>query len=543
METAQGPFSSLNPMDIFTQLGTPGLTSIDQSGTEPFYGSEHTAYHELTSYADDVNQAQALTEAIKASRTDMTAAVPAQKYIEDTRNSKWTITNTSQGFATQGTTTAYLSSAQCVDLKTTRITGSVQITTPALAGAAATDFYILPSGFPLMCFTYGLQIGQNGNVLQDPGTATDQFWLTQMRLGKKRFDESDLIYSITPWQTAVPANVHGNDGDAFNWYTNPDSFGAPADVAEVTLAAGAVAQQFTATFTMRPTHSFFNIVKTWPPNIPLKLIITWNPALTESLVGFAGNAANAPPQVSLLIHTIRSEELYLEPSMRSFIMNHFETGPGTNYNQLALARTMNRAALFDPTFGIPQYNPANVGGIFQFEVFRLSSHAISGSAFQIHPVLNGSARPTFIVIGIPHPVLTYSSSVTNPANPLQSLQILYNGQTVWDEPYFQVTAVGNNLLPLYAESARYADTERGLGLGKMWWNYASWAADHAWIIVNIAPSHNKGEIQPNSSAPVEIRGQFTVPAPAGLNIRVGLFFDQTMLLQKNNTAIFSLPIY
>jgi len=246
----------------------------------------------------------------------------------------------------------------------------------------------------------------------------------------------------------------------------------------------------------------------------------------------------------LRIHTIRSEEIYLEPSMRTYIMNHFETGPLTNMNQLANARTMNSAALFDPTFGIPQYNAANIGAIFQFDVHRLSSHAISGSAFQIHPVLNGSARPKMLVLAIPNPNLPYSGTLT-PATgcTLQTLQILYNGQTVWDEPYSQVTDVNNNMLPLYAESARYAGCDRGIGPKKPWFNYESWFADRGWIVINLAPSHNENEIQPNSSAPIEIRGTFTTAVPQGLNIRVGLFFDQTMLLQKNNTAIFSLPIY
>lgn len=518
-------------MDIFTQLGTPGLSTISQTGTEPFLGGEHTALHELTSYADDLNQAQALTDAVRASRTDMTAAVPAQKYVEDTRNSKWTITNTNQGFSDQGFSTAYLSSAQCVDLKTTRLTGSISISQPGL-GAAPTnaDFYMLADALPLMCFTYGIQIGQNGNVLQDPGTSSDQFWLTQMRLAKKNFRKSDLVYS---WN--MPPDPE------FNFATLPATYAtAPLSYAS-TIPATNAASVTTITFTIRPTHSFFNIVKTWPPCIPLKLTISWNPSLLATLIkGFGAAAAAAKTAtITLQIHTIRSEEIYLEPSVRQYIMNHFEVGPLTNMNQLALARTMNRATLFDPTFGIPQYNAANIGAIFQFEVFRLSSHAISGNQFQIHPVLNGSARPTFIVIGIPHQTRLYSSNLSN----LQSIQVLYNGQTVWDEPYIIQTNANNNLLPLYAETARHADAERGLAEQKFWWSYDTWFADHGWIIVNIAPSHNSAEVQPNSSAPVEIRGQFINAPPENLNLRVGLFFDQTMLLQKNNTAIFSLPIY
>lgn len=529
-------------MDIFTQLGTPGLSTIDQTGVEPFLGGDHTALHELTSYADDLNQAQALTEAIKASRTDMTAAVPAQKYIEDTRNSKWTITNTNQGFSAQGSTAAYLSSAQCVDLQTTRLTGSIQLTIPALGAApTAADYYLVTPGLPLMCFTYGLQIGQNGNVLQDPGTSTDQLWLTQMRLAKKGFRDSDLIYSLVDF----PVAGNTGDGSAFSSGSVQSTYADGTKVFNPIIPATNANRVLTTTFTCRPTHAFFNIIKTWPPNIPLKLLIEWNPAITSTLIKGMGGAvgANKAISVELRIHTIRSEELYLEPSMRTYIMNHFETGPLTNMNQLAMARTMNKATLFDPTFGIPQYNAANIGAIFQFEVFRLSSHAINGTQFQIHPVLNGSARPTIIVIAFPHPSLPYSSTIAGDNLTLQSLQILYNGQTVWDEPYTAIADVGENMEPLYAESSKYARSETGIGTGKQWWRYPAWFQDHAWVIVNIAPSHNPAEIQPNSSAPVEIRGQFKTPVVAGTNVRVGLFFDQTMLLQKNNTAIFSLPIY
>jgi hypothetical protein len=539
METAQGPFSSLNPMDMAGQLGLPGLSTISQTGSDPSYGSDHTSMHELTSYADDLNRAQALTEAVKASRTDMTAAVPAQHYVEDTRNSKWTITNTNNGFAPQGSTTAYLSSAQCVDLKTTRLTGSMQITIPGMVGPTPADYYILPSALPLMVFTYGLQIGQNGNVLQDVGTSTDQFWLTQMRLAKRAFNKSDLVWSETQWQ----ANAQ-RDGQIFNWNMGANNYATGAGVTDVTINATAGQQILTSTFTIRPTHPFFNIVKTWPPNIPLKLLVEWKPALLTQLIMPHGAAANTAT-MELRVHTVRSEEIYLEPSMRTYIMNHFETGPLTNMNQLALSRTMNRAALFDPTFGIPQFNAANVGAVYQFEVNRLSSHAVSGTQFQFHPVLNGSARPTKVVIAIPHQFLPFSASLTPaPGCTLQTLQVLYNGQTVWDEPYTQVTDVANNMEPLYAESMRYAGADTGtIGVTKQWWGYEAWFADRAWIVVNLAPSHNDAEVQPNASAPVEIRGTFTAAPPAGMNIRVGLFFDQTMLIQKNNTTVFSLPIY
>jgi hypothetical protein len=469
----------------------------------------------------------------------MTAAVPAQHYVEDTRNSKWTITNTNNGFAEQGSTTAYLSSAQCVDLKTTRLTGSIQITLPATAAAPVpADYYILPPALPLMVFTYGLQVGQNGNVLMDVGTSTDQFWLTQMRLAKRAFNNSDLVWSITQFQPGPK-----EDGQIFSWNMQPNVYNTPAGVTDITIPATAAQQVLQATFTIRPTHPFFNIVKTWPPNIPLKLLVEWKPALLATLVQTHGAAL--PATVALRVHTVRSEEIYLEPSMRSYIMNHFETGPLTNMNQLALSRTMNRAALFDPTFGIPQFNAANVGAVYQFEVNRLSSHAVSGTQFQFHPVLNGSARPTKLVISIPHPVLPYQSSLTPAAGcTLQTLQVLYNGQTVWDEPYTQVSDVGDNMEPLYAESMRYAGADAGtIGVTKPWWGYEAWFADRSWIVVTLAPSHNDAEIQPNASAPVEIRGTFTAPAPAGMNIRVGLFFDQTMLIQKNNTTVFSLPIY
>jgi hypothetical protein len=238
--------------------------------------------------------------------------------------------------------------------------------------------------------------------------------------------------------------------------------------------------------------------------------------------------------------------------MRQYIMNHFATGPLTNMNQLAQARTLNDAALYDPTFGIPSYNPANISAIYQFETSRLSTHSISGNNFQFHPVLNGSARPKRIVLGFPHAKTAYSSSAFPNADGntfLNSLQILYNGQTVWDEPFIPLSDVTGNtptgsLLPLYGEVRRNVGDQNNNGNDtSSYWNYQRWIGDAFWIVVKIGPSHNDLEIQPNEAAPVEVRGSFAGTLPPNYNIRVGLFFDQTMLLQKNNTAIFSLPIY
>jgi hypothetical protein len=526
-------------MELATAPGLPGLSTISEMGGLGGMGADHTSLSELTSYAESLNREQAFTEAIRSSRTDMLAAVPAQEYIEDTRISKWTMTTTSQGFAPQGEVTAYLSSAQCVDLQSTRMTGSCSITFPA-GTAGAANYFVVPTALPLMLMTYGVQIGQNGNVLQDPGTATDQCWLTQMRLAKRPFNESDLVYSSTRLGTVL-------DGKALSYTTEPNAYTSNATVNEVTIPSGAAAQTLTFTFTIRPPHSFFGIEKTWPPNLPLKMIVRWNPSNTAGLIGAQGTAVDqlAAVEINVRVDYIRTEEIYLVPEMRTYIMNHFETGPGTNLDQRALARTMNKAALFDPTFGIPQYNAADVGAIFQFDAFRLSSHAVNGTQWQIMPVLNGSARPTTIVIAIPNPDIPYTSALApQPGCTLNSLQVLYNGQTIWDSPFVPVADVGNNMEPLYAESKRNADADTGtVGPLTPWWNYESWKADHSWIVVKIAPSHNRNEIQPFRSAPVEIRGTFTTPVPAGMNIRVGLFFNQTMLLQKNNTAIFSLPIY
>lgn len=528
-------------MELATAPGLPGLGTISEMGGLGGLGADHSALSELTSYADSINREQAFTEAIRSSRTDMLAAVPAQEYIEDTRISKWTQVATSQGLSPQGEVTAYLSSAQCVDLKSTRMSGTMTITFPAGAVAAG-NYWLLPSALPLMPFIYGIQIGQNGNVLQDPGTATDQGWLTQMRLAKKAFNDSDLIWSSTQLNAA---NINDYDGAAFSYTTIPNDYATPTTT-DMRIPMTAAAQTFDITFTIRPTHSFFGIEKTWPPNLPLKLIVRWNPAMTSTLFNGQGAAAGTNVITQLYIHNIRTEEIYLVPEMRTYIMNHFETGPGTNLDQRALARTMNKAALFDPTFGIPQYNAADIGAIFQFDAFRLSSHAVSGTQWQIMPVMNGSARPTDIVVAIPHAQLPYGASLTPAANvELTSIQVLYNGQTIWDEPFTPITlGGGTNMEPMYAESRRYVLDDKGyMGPLTPWWNYETWAADHAWFVVKIAPSHNKNEIQPFRSAPLEIRGTFSTPVPAGMNIRVGLFFNQTMLLQKNNTAIFSLPIY
>jgi hypothetical protein len=545
METAQGPFSSLNSLEMASAPGLPGLSTINELGSNPSYGAGGDAVTDLTTYADEIRHEQALAHATKASRTDMLGSVPTQQYIEDTRNSKWTITNTSQGFAPSGETTAYLSSAQCVDIGTTRLTGSMQISVPAVAAATDADFWTLPPGFPTMLFTNGLQIGANGNTLQDVGTSTDQGWLMQMRLASKPFTDDDVI-----WEDDIP--VLGGTKAAFSYLAGSDNYATTSSMSIPTIKATTTATVYTYSFQMRPTHAFFSIVKTWPPNIPLKLILKWNQSNLIALTTRQGATAGGAPvsAINLRIHTIRSEEIYLKPSMRQYIMNHFATGPATNMNQLAQARTLNDAALYDPTFGIPAYNPANISAIYQFETSRLSTHSVSGNNFQFHPVLNGSARPKRIVIGFPHPNTAYSSSAfPATATYLSSLQILYNGQTVWDEPYIPVadvatTTATGSLLPLFSEVRRHVGDQNNNGVTcGSYYSYQRWTSDAFWIVVKIGPSHNDLEIQPNEAAPVEVRGSFIGTVPTSYNIRVGLFFDQTMLLQKNNTAIFSLPIY
>lgn len=542
METAQGPFSSLDPLELASAPGLPGLSTIDQTGSYPAAGSAQDALNELTVYADELKKEQAMALAIRSSRTDMLAATPAQTYCVDTRNSKWTLTNAQNGFAQSGETVAYLASAQCVDLSTTRLTGSISITLPATDTPGNTKYFTAPPLLPLCLFTFGVQIGANGNVLQDVGTATDQIWLTQSRLFKKDFNKSDLFCTSN-----IRDSNNNLDGSVLSYNTAVNNNANTAGIQDNVFQSTAAAKTLVFTFTIRPNHSFFGIEKTWPPNLPIKLICRWNQATLVSL--FQPSAAQNPAAVSsvqLRIHTIRSEEIYFIPEMRQAIMNGFATGPVNNMNQLAAARTFNKNAMYDPRFNMPQFDPVQVAGIFQFEVFRLSRHAMSGNSFYINPVLNGSARPKILVLSFPHAFIPYSASLSPDGGTtfLKSLQVLYNGQTVWDEPYTQISDVGNNMLPLYAETRRYAKADAGQCYPSIGYvNYDRWAADNAFIVVRLAPSHNDNEIQPNDSAPVEIRGEFTGAVPASTTAIVALFYDQTMLMQRNNTAIFSLPIY
>lgn len=541
MDRANGVFGGLSPFELGNPApGVPGMSTI---GTMDAVG--HATTSELITFADELKQSQALAEAIKASKTDMQAAIHPQQYKEDTRSSKWTITQASNGFAQNGTATCYLSSAQCVDLASTRYAADVRITLPAVAAADPNaDYWILGSLWGLLAFTNGVQVGQNGNVLVDLGTSTDQMWLTKMRAAKRQFDKAPLRFNQGSWVgTGINATRTQYSYDTpVNNYTDPNA------VHETLFGASDTARVVTNSFVARPTHPFFTVAKLWPPNLPLKLTFEWNPTTTRGLVMGVGRAAaqQTAVTVELRFRTLRSSEIYLEPTMRAHIMGNFELGPQTNLNQLANANTQNRAALYDPSFGINNYNPQDVGAVYQYEVFRLSSHSINGSSFQIHPVLNGSARPKEIVIAFPHPTLNYEASLT-PATgvQLQTLQVLYNGQTVWDEPYTALEDVGGNMAALYAESRRYAGADQGLGsdVTDPWYNYPSWAADHAWIVIRTAQSHDDDEIQPNSSAPIEVRGTFTAPVPAGMQVRVGLFFDQTQIQQKNNTTVFALPIY
>lgn len=537
METARGPFSGLNPSELGAAPGFPGLSTISEMSSFPALSTDHEALNELTTYADEVNQAQSLSLATKSSRTDMMAATPAQRYILDTRSSKWTITNSTQGLQPDGETNAYLASAQCVDLKTTRLAGTMSINFPNVAVAAG-NYWLLPRFMPLSCFTFGVLIGANGNTLQDVGTASDQMWLSQMRMARKPFNKTDLIID----------GSNPLDGLSADYVAPPNDYTNNSSVNDLVIPATGAAFTFTYSFVIRPTHSFFGIEKTWPPALPIKLIAKWNSTNTSSLITPFGAAVGQAFAVNLRIDTIRSEEIYLVPDVKQYIMNHFITNSATNMTQTAQARLFNEASLFDPTFGIPQYNAANIAAIYQFETFRLSSHDISGSSFTAHPVLNGSARPKQMVIAIQNPVKNFAASLF--ASPdltstfLTQLQVLYNGQTIWDEPFIPNPDDNNNMTTLYAESKKNARVEFGLpALWCPWWNYQKWAKDEAWIIVNMAPSHNENEIQPNDAAPVEVRGQFSQAVPTGTRLRIGLFFDQTMLVQKSNNIVLSLPIY
>jgi len=546
------------PPGAYTQMpGLPGLESISQMMTEdgPMdIGNEQGGAMGLTIYPQHDDQSKALQRAVRASRTDMPRATPPQRYIEDTRNNKWTITQSNASFSPTGNIVANLASGQFVDLQTTRVAGILSFTIPAATTApAATDVLTIHPMAPLMAMTTGVQLGNNSNVVQDVGTSLDQPWLIAMQAAYEQFDTTRFImdaYAVAQvGGVATPVNALWGGS---NEYYNPRSQAAtvfttttnnffptiqPSTTGETTVYVN---------FVIRPAHPYFNIEKAWSPTLPLRLTLRWNSEMLNGVFLGSGQAANTTAQ--LYIQTVRCEELWFTNEMKNHALKNFQTGQGINMNRTAMANTAQTSAtLYDPSYGVASLNPQAVAAIYQYTSSRLSRHSISGNQFSFHPVLNGSARPKFMVIAIPNNIMNTFATLT-PGNAawLAQLQILYNGLTVWDEPYltssYSTPAAidGLSALPLYSESKRYAAADQQLR--PRWWDYVRWADSACFIVVMLSASHNRDEIQPNMAAPVEVQGRFNVAPPTNTTILVGLFFDQTLICLRDNSTIQSLPI-
>lgn len=501
-----------------------------------------TAWDRLNTYAEDDNFDQALNQATKQSRTEMSSAVPPQMYLEDTRVSKWTMQASSGGLSNDSEMTALLSSAHPIDIYSTRVQILFNLHIPAGA-AADTNYVALHPIFALLCYTYGVYLGTNGSSIIDYGTTQDQPWLNVMRWAKRNFSDTDLVMTVTatpPTDLITGADYIRNavltnaPRMSRQWYTFPTSD---------------VDQDIQLSVQIRPPHNFFAIKKCYPPNIPLKMLMKNTvDSMNRVILNHGGAAGVALDGVVLTsqIDYIRSDELYFTPTMNEHIKSNFTNTATSNMNRIAVQRGQpigsGSSTLYDPTYGFPNYNPDSVGALYQYETNRLFSATISGASFYINPVTSTSARPKTLVVAFPRddpfPAagrLPYTSSLypnNVEAGRLTSFQVLYNGQTIWDSP---ITDAGY----LYGESKKNVGGEKGL---MNWFTYDQFRSSYAFIVVHIAASHNMTEVQPNMSCPIEIQGQFGQAMPP-MSIRVGLFYDQTLSVMKTGAAVSSLPIY
>jgi hypothetical protein len=472
---------------------------------------DNDTYAHLSTFAEEENYGQALTMAAQQSQTDMLKSVPTQNVTLDTRSTRWTITAASDGLSDTGNITANLASALCVKLNTTRVRGQIQMTFPATV--ADTNFIVAPI-FPLQGFYFGLNVGSNSTSIQDEGTSQDQPILLSMEIARKDFHHSKLIRVN-----------HDNADMRFNPVT-PNNLTVP-------LAGGTVIVEFE----FRPTCPLFACEKVWPPSIPLKMKVNWNVTTMANLFTPLGGATR--PTITTKIYDIISDEIQLNPILTSHLQASFMSAPTTNMDLMLKSMRNGSPAneLFDETFGIGgSYDISKIAAIYQFPQSRLSSHSIAGSSFDIHPVMNGSARPAMIVIAMPGAVAAGVASSLYATNVFTSLQILYDGRTVYDQP----------LLPFQMYSETLKSVNSGFWTSNVssteYYQYDSWNSTYSFIVLKTGPSHNEEDIQPARSTQLEIRASYaTLAGPS--TVRVGLFFDQTLLVLKNNTVVSSLPIF
>lgn len=479
----------------------------------------------LNSFAEDDHEEQALNAVAQVSRVDLLNPTPTQGYIHDTRRTIWATTATAGStLTTNNVLTATLCSANCVDLPRTRVLGRLNISWPA-DGAVVTAPVRFSPLFWEQLFTLGLRVGSNASRIEDKGKSGDHTQLINMRHANRPWHKS--LYKHTSSLVQDQSEFFRMDG------------GTPAEILPyTTIVADANAGSATVYFSVRPTHGLFQQNKLWAPNVPIILDLEWNSQRFSDFIDASGFAANRFTY-SVAVDTIYSDELILHPTLAKHIESNFFTSPTNNINMISAARLATQGMngpLLDFTNGL-KMNPSDMAAVYQFRTSRLASFSIPNqTTFEVMPVINNSARPRYLTLRLDNaapgaPAVTAPTGCTI-AN-LVSLQVLYNGQTIYDRI--------QNPFNLYFQTRADAHAEGNGGYSYV--PFVTWNTNWAFIVVDVGPSHNKDEIQPVMPSQIVIRGEFAQPTPQNAQISVGMEYDQTMVVTKNGTAIQSVPTW
>ncbi len=490
------------------------LAQADESIRGPSMIDADT-YASLATFAEENDYGQALTLATQQSQTDMLKATPTQNVIYDTRSTQWTITAATDGLTTTNEVTANLASALCVRLNKTVIRGKMLVEIPATADART---YVWGPLSPATGITMGVQVGTNQQQIQDIGTTQDQPILLAMELMRKN-TRACRVKCVTE---LAQASFAGGDYEYKTF-----------------VSTAATATNFTMEFELRPTSGLFTCEKVWNPSTPLRLRFQYSPTTLANILRPSDDNTTTPV-ISLQIYDVISDEVQLNPIITEHLQMAFTSAPATNMD-LMLKSMMKGGpgrALFDETFGVgSSFDITKVAAIHQFPVGRVSTHSVQGGSFDIYPVMNGSARPVMIDICVFAPFTLSSKVYSNTLfakQVLDNLQVLYDGRTVWSKP---LTAFQTYTQSVKSVNAGYV-TDKAL-----YPTYAEWQDGFAHIVIKTGPSHNDEDIQPARATQLELRGTYSAATyPSAFEIRVGLFYDQTLLTLKNNTCVATLPI-
>lgn len=483
---------------------------IDDEISGPGYLDDAT-FSKLSAYADDDAYEQSLAHATQASNAEMMAAVPTQNYIDDTRESLLAANQNQMGPATNNKILANLVSAQCVKLPTCRINGYCMLSAPDATAEAPITLQTFPYLWANM-INIGVQCGTNGCVVVDEGLGLEQLWKNYMFLMAKNFREQRYPHISSKYLDLI---LEAGDGTT-------------KDLATFTFKNSTPIRY---DFSIAPNHHLFRSAKLWPPNLPMRINLSWDADKTSKLFISTGAAANL--NVAIAIDSITVDEVFLNALVKEQVMANFEITPLTNIN--AINRGFNagfgpsdRKVLMDPTFGIRNYDPSNTAAIFQYKDTRIQNFNVSGTVFDLQPVQNGSARPTRIIIAFTSPnkpMLSSSISL------LKNMQIMYDGRTLFHKPYGPFELYRETMKTLKADAEKHS--------------YHTWASyvalDQGFIVVDTGPSRNENEINPARATQISLKGEFN-QSVSNVNVRVTMVYDQTMTAFKNNEVAIALPL-